>query len=281
MKVSTEVRDFNLEHIFECGQCFRWSREDDGSYTGIAHGKIVNMSLASNPEHGGEPFCGTLTIDNAGERDLQDIWRDYLDLDRDYGKIKRRLAKSDPLLARAVRCGGGIRILRQEPWETLISFIISANNNIPRIQKNIEALASGFGEKAGTYRGRTYYNLPSPQVLANLREEDLSSCKLGYRARYLIRTAAQVCEEGISRERLLSYCGVGQKVADCVSLFSMDGFECFPIDTWVRKVMHDLYGFDEADTKGIAKYAREHFGAYGGYAQQYLFYYIRNQRGDF
>ena len=279
--IINNVIDFELDHIFDCGQCFRWEKNPDGSYTGTAHGKIVTMNYDN------EKQC--LTIHNATEEDFHNIWRNYLDLDRNYSEIKSLLKQRDTVIAQAIDYGYGIRILNQEKWETLLSFIISQNNNIPRIKKNINSLAEVMGEYLGEYNGKEYYSLPSPEVLAAAEIEDLSSCKLGYRAKYLIETARKVRDEGIDSlealgsaeisadktlEALRQYCGVGPKVANCISLFSMGKIESFPIDTWVKKVMNQLYGIDEKNMKEMASFAAETFGEYGGIAQQYLFYYI-------
>lgn len=275
------IKDFDLDHIFDCGQCFRWEKNLDGSYTGIAYGKIAAMDYDRDRE--------TLKIYNSCEEDFNNIWKKYLDLDRDYSAIKTLLMEKDQVIKEAINYGQGIRILNQEKWETLLSFIISQNNNIPRIKKNINALAELMGEKAGEYKGKVYYNLPSPEVLADAEVEDLAPCRLGYRAKYLIETARQVKDEGIqSLERLGSpevsvaetleslrkYCGVGPKVANCISLFSMGKIQSFPIDTWVKKVMNQLYGIPENEMRKMAEFAEANFGEYGGIAQQYLFYYI-------
>jgi N-glycosylase/DNA lyase len=279
------VKDFHLDHIFDCGQCFRWERNPDGSYSGIAFGKMARMEY----DH---KNC-LLTIHGASEEDFQQIWRHYLDLDRDYGEIKKTLAGSDDVIAEAIEYGSGIRILNQEKWETLLSFIISQNNNIPRIKKCINSLAETLGSRAGEFEGREYYSLPSPEVLAEATLEDLAPCRLGYRAKYLIETAKQVCDEGIDGlerlgtdevtsketfEALKKYCGVGPKVANCIALFAMGKFDSFPIDVWVKKVMNQLYGIAENDMKAMAAFAEEKFGVYGGIAQQYLFYYITHNK---
>ena len=297
------VKDFNLDHIFDCGQCFRWSRQPDGSYTGIAMGKPVNVSLKEVPAGEGsgadvsaEPdACVSprldLVIDNCSADDFEKIWRSYLDLDRDYGAIKAALSESDEVMAKAISGGEGIRILRQELWETMVSFIISQNNNIPRIKGCIEKLARIFGEPAGEYGGVEYYNVPSPEVMAELTAEDLAPVRLGYRAPYLVETAKQVEAKGgmdvvaaelaatgtpeEACEYLRGFQGVGPKVASCIALFGLGRLEAFPIDVWVRRVMNRLYGIEEKDIKGMNAYAAEHFGANGGIAQQYLFYYIR------
>lgn len=269
----TGVRDFNLDHIFDCGQCFRWEKQEDASYTGIAMGKVVNMSFDS----------GTLTIRGAGEDDFQNIWKSYLDLERDYGEIKRQLAERDVTMKLAIASGEGIRILRQDLWETIVSFIISQNNNIPRIKGCIEKLAENFGEEvccsldcAGA-REKRWYSVPDVETLAALTVEELEPVRLGYRARYLIETARTVCEKGLptNLEELSELTGVGPKVANCINLFGLGDFSSFPIDVWVRRVMNRLYGIDEKDMKGMASFASKTFGELGGIAQQYLFYYIR------
>lgn len=277
------ITDFDTDHIFDCGQCFRWEKNDDGSYTGVAFGRVVKVSYDRNGE--------ILKMYGTSGDEFRDIWHRYFDLDRDYSVIKQRLAIGDEIMAKAISCGSGIRILNQEKWETLLSFIISQNNNIPRIKKCINSLAETMGTKAGEYEGRTYYSLPDPDVLAAAEPEDLAPCRLGYRAKYLVETARKVAADGpdsleaLAREdvtgpeavaALRQYCGVGPKVANCIALFSLGKFDSFPVDVWVRKVMHELYDIDEKDVRGMTAYASENFGEYGGIAQQYLFYYMRS-----
>ena len=219
--VLDEVKDFNLEHIFDCGQCFRWNAEDDGSYTGVAGGRAVNVALSGK----------SLVIDNATADDFEEFWRDYFDMDTDYGKIKDTLRAQDPVIGKAIDEGEGIRLLDQEIWETIISFIISANNNIPRIKGCIESLCENFGEKIGRYRGKTRYAFPTAQKLASLTTDDLVPCRLGYRAKYIINTAKMYTKlgdkyfeelkgEDVSYEdafkKISQLQGVGPKVANCI-----------------------------------------------------------------
>lgn len=275
------VKDFNTDHIFDCGQCFRWSRESDGSYTGITGGRIANIRYIDK----------SVIIDNAEDEDIE-FWKHYLDIDRDYAEIKKTLASKDEIIKEAVEYGQGIRILNQDRWETIISFIISQNNNIPRIKGCIENLSINFGEYAGSYRGREYYTIPAPNVLAALTPEDLSGVKLGYRAKYLVETAKKIVSDGgilflnnafdcnseakTIYEYLTGLCGVGPKVANCIMLFCMQQYSSFPIDVWVKRVMNRLYGFDETDVKGMKQFAVDKYSDLGGFAQQYLFYYIRS-----
>lgn len=279
--VLEKVKDFQLDHVFECGQCFRWNREDDGSYTGIAGGKVINLSKKGD----------NITIDNITTDEFMDFWREYFDFDTDYSEIKQTLIEKDPVMEKAIAAGEGIRILNQELWETVISFIISANNNIPRIKGSVEALCERFGEKICTYRGKDRYAFPAPEVLAKLTQDELVPCGVGYRAKYIIATAKDFVTNGTefyeslrdssvswdrAMEKISKLSGVGPKVANCILLFSLGKREAFPIDVWMKKVMSHLYGFDENDVKGMAEFAKETYGNDAGIAQQYLFYYMRN-----
>jgi len=280
MKIVREkITDLDLEHTFDCGQCFRWNREADGSYTGVAFGRVINIVLKEDK----------LTIDHTTDEEFDQIWIPYFDLTRDYGKIMGELAAADETMKEAIVYGRGLRILQQDKWETLISFIISQNNNILRIKKCIETLCENFGAYAGEYHGKKYYAMPSFDVLANLTLEDLASCKLGYRANYILETAKLVAADGgrtlestgaMTTEDALAYLlslsGVGPKVANCILLFSMGKDESFPIDVWIKRVMNRFYQIEEKDMKKMQDFAAETFGVYGGIAQQYLFYYIRS-----
>lgn len=304
-----DIRDFDPVHTFECGQCFRWEQQPDGSYTGTAMGRIVNIRYDKKSETQGstDSSCsGSLTITPCTEEEFNDIWRSYLDLDRDYSAIKATLSRDDDIMKRACEYGYGIRILKQDLWETIVSFIISQNNNIPRIKGCIERLCDNFGEPIpgapihtcsemapGTGTEASIHScsetapgtelkrsgIPEPEILAGLTVDDLAPVRLGYRAKYLIETAKTVCEEGLPKDfdDLSELCGVGPKVASCIALFGMQDYASFPIDVWVMKVMHDLYGLPEGSKKLMAEFAREKFGDLGGFAQQYLFYYMRDR----
>ena len=280
--VIENVRDFHPEHIFECGQCFRWNRQDDGSYTGTAMGRIVNIRLCPEGDEGEKACAGKVIIKNASPEDYEKIWRQYLDLDRDYGMIKQRLSAGDEVMENAVAAGRGIRILKQDLWETIVSFIISQNNNIPRIKGCIEKLSALAGERLEDYDRQAVYALPTVERLARLESDDRAPVRLGYRAPYLIKTARMVAEKGLPEnyEEVSALCGVGPKVANCITLFGLHDLSSFPIDVWVRRVMNEMYGFEEKDVRGMAAFAAERFGELGGIAQQYLFYYIRSKKGE-
>lgn len=272
------VRDFDPVHIFECGQCFRWYREPDGSYTGVVRGRAANVSYRQ----------GVLTLDNVTVEDFCRIWFDYFDLGRDYGEIKSAVA-IDPIMEKAVEFGSGIRLLRQEPWEALLSFIISANNRIPRIMSIISQLSRLFGEET-EYRGRKFYSFPDAKSLAGCSLEQIGECRAGYRCEYIRTTAAEVAKNGYDHERLskmqtgdarkelLRFKGVGNKVADCALLYGGIKYDVFPVDVWVKRVMEELYFRREAGFAEIQEFASVKFGHNAGFAQQYLFYYAREHK---
>lgn len=269
------ISDFDVTHTFDCGQCFRWEREEDGSYTGVAFGKVVNIASKDN----------RVVISNSCVEDVENIWIDYLDLKEDYGSVKSGFS-ADENLSKAMDFGFGIRILRQEMFECLISFIISTQNAIPRIKKIVSKLCEMYGTPI-EYRGKTYYAFPEPEQLADITEEDLAPLRAGYRAKYIVDCVNKVLtgqinlndvfnrETSSARKELLKISGVGPKVADCVMLFSMKKYDAFPIDVWVKRIMSTLYLDENATTNDIQAYAAEKFGKYAGVAQQYLFYYAR------
>lgn len=272
------VQDFDPVHIFECGQCFRWVRQPDNSFTGVVRGKVANISYQN----------GTLVIKNSSLKDFQDIWFEYLDLGRDYGKIKALLDK-DEHMKKAMEYGYGIRILKQDLWEVLISFIISANNRIPMIMKTVAAMSKLYGDEI-QYDGMAYYSFPGADKLFEAGIEELEACRGGFRCKYILNTARMVkngevrleelegMDTGKAREELMKFPGVGPKVADCVLLYSGTKQDVFPTDVWVKRVMEELYFKREASFKEIQDFASSYFGDLAGFAQQYLFYYARENR---
>ena len=226
-----------------------------------------------------------MVISNSCVEDVENIWIDYLDLKEDYGSVKSGFS-ADENLSKAMDFGFGIRIIRQEMFECLISFIISTQNAIPRIKKIVSKLCEMYGTPI-EYRGKTYYAFPEPEQLADITEEDLAPLRAGYRAKYIVDCVNKVLtgqinlndvfnrETSSARKELLKISGVGPKVADCVMLFSMKKYDAFPIDVWVKRIMSTLYLDENATTNDIQAYAAEKFGKYAGVAQQYLFYYAR------
>ena len=273
---------FNCTHIFECGQCFRWNKQEDGSYTGVVKNAVLNVKENSNSII----FTGVL------DDDLKIFCDDYFDLDTDYNKIKSTLSKIDEYLKTSINYGNGIRILKQDLWETLISFIISANNNIPRIKGIIERLSLNYGLPV-EFNGKIYYTFPTPESLGKATVQDLRNLGLGFRDKRVYDTTQMVLDKQVDleelknekdvnklREELEKFPGVGDKVADCIMLFSLQKLEVFPIDVWVRRVMNELYIKEEDETKvkkdQIQTLAHEKYDRLAGIAQQYLFYWKRD-----
>lgn len=274
---------FNLKHIFECGQCFRWNEEDDGSWIGVIKDAVIKVRIEDNKVI----FTGKVL----GNQDFKKIVYDYFDLNTNYTDYKNELSKIDEYLRESIKFGEGIRILKQDLWETIISFIISANNNIPRIKKIINAISSTYGKKI-VFEEKEYYLFPTPEELSKATVEDLRKLGLGFRDKRIYETTRLINENTISleeienfadtaraREELLKLDGVGPKVADCILLFSLKRLDVFPIDVWVRRVMNDLYIHNEDEEKVNKKelqcLAEEKFKGLSGIAQQYLFYWKR------
>lgn len=276
------IDSFELKDIFECGQCFRWNIEEDGSYTGVLGNNVLNVKKQND----------IVTFEGICEGDIKKIVEYYFDLNRDYKVIKEKLSKIDDNMKISIEYGKGIRILNQDLWETIISFIISANNNIPRIKGIIERLSKKYGKEI-EYSGKKYYTFPTAKQLENVSVEDFRSLGLGFRDIRLYETTKMILDKKVDldklrknsntnevREQLLTLSGVGPKVADCILLFSdLKRFEVFPIDVWVRRVMNDLYIKQEDENKvskkQIERLAEEKFGNLAGLAQQYLFYWRR------
>lgn len=276
------VKSFELRDIFECGQCFRWNKQEDGSYTGVFKNNVLNVKKNKDE----------IIFEGICENEIQQTVENYFDLNRNYEKIKEQLSKIDQNMKMSIEYGNGIRILNQDLWETIISFIISANNNIPRIKGIIERLSEKNGDEI-KYKGNKYYTFPTPEQLKNVTVEEYRKLGLGFRDIRLYETTKMILNKQVDienmknnpntievREELLKLSGVGPKVADCILLFSdLKRFEVFPIDVWVRRVMNDLYIKNEDETKvnkkQIEKIANEKFGDLAGLAQQYLFYWRR------
>ncbi len=273
---------FELKHIFDCGQCFRWNEEQNKSYTGVIKQGVLNVQKEDEKII----FKGMLN------GDIKDIVTNYFDLKTNYSEIKDALSKIDENVSLSVKYGDGIRILNQDLWETIISFIISANNNIPRIKGIIERLAERYGQEI-IWNGKKYYTFPTPEELKSVSTQDFRELGTGFRDVRLYETTQMVLEKRVdlkelynistleAREKLLLLSGVGPKVADCILLFSdLKRFDVFPIDVWVRRVMNELYIKNPDETKvnkkDIARIAKEKFGELEGLAQQYLFYWKRD-----
>ena len=272
--IVNDIKDFDLAQTMECGQCFHFVRLDEEEYELTAYGRYLHIKQEKN----------ILTFFDTTKKDFENIWRHYFDLDTDYGKIKRYITKRSPELKEIIKKNKGIRILNQEFFETLMSFIISQNNRIPRIK----ALVAAISEKWGRKLTDTMYAFPDASGLSKVCEDDFRELKTGFRAAYLCDAVKNVLSKDIDEhlltsadlknceEKLCAIKGIGPKVANCIMLFSLGKRKAFPIDVWMKRIMEELYfGGKEQSLNTIAALAADRFGEYGGYAQQYLFAYAR------
>ncbi len=277
-----KIETFQAQHIFECGQCFRWNQEKDGSYTGVFQNNVLNVKEEK----------GKIIFQGICQKDIQEVVTEYFDLNRNYEEIQKTLNQVDEPLKQSISYGKGIRLLNQDLWETIISFIISANNNIPRIKGIIERISKQYGNKI-EWKEKNYYTFPSIEQLSKASIKELRTLGLGFRDKYVYETTQTILKREVDLEKLhlekdtkkvqdtlLTLSGVGPKVADCIMLFStLKRLDVFPIDVWVRRVMNDLYIHnpqeEKVKKKEIEKLAKQKYGELAGIAQQYLFYWKR------
>lgn len=283
------VKNFNIKQILECGQCFRWQRVTDTDYIVVSNRRVIEI-IQEDDE---------VIIHNTNMNDFKNIWENYFDLNTEYGPLKEELSK-DELLKQAIEFGYGIRLLNQDPFEMVISFIISARNSIPSIMKTIKKISEKFGDKI-EYKGEIYYAFPTPEQLKNATLEDIQETGASFRSKYIIDTiyninmALEAKKSGNLTDELKRYdldyimslptdeChvalqafkGVGAKVADCIMLFSMGKKSAFPVDVWIKRAMIHFYVAPDVSLNNIRVFGREKFGELSGLAQQYLFYYAR------
>lgn len=293
------VKNFNIKQILECGQCFRWDKISDENYIVVAFVRVIEVAQ-NNDE---------VIIYNSNEDDFNNIWLNYFDLERNYDDIKDVLAK-DEILRKSVEFGYGIRILNQDPFEMLISFIISARNSIPSIKKTVKKICENWGERI-EYKGEEYYTFPSPKAIKNATLEEIQGTGASFRSKYIIDTIKKVNDAIEVKEDMLinpdkyterpeildfdleyikslndddchialqKFMGVGAKVADCIMLFSMAKHSSFPVDVWVKRAMIHFYVAPDVSLNKMRVFARDKFGALSGMAQQYLFYYARENK---
>lgn len=283
------VKNFNIKQILECGQCFRWQRVTDTDYIVVSNRRVIEI-IQEDDE---------VIIHNTNMNDFKNIWENYFDLNTEYGPLKEELSK-DELLKQAIEFGYGIRLLNQDPFEMVISFIISARNSIPSIMKTIKKISEKFGDKI-EYKGEIYYAFPTPEQLKNATLEDIQETGASFRSKYIIDTiyninmTLEAKKSGNLTDELKRYdldyimslptdeChvalqafkGVGAKVADCIMLFSMGKKSAFPVDVWIKRAMIHFYVAPDVSLNKIRVFGREKFGELSGLAQQYLFYYAR------
>ncbi len=265
--IITDLSSFDIRQILDCGQIFRYSKMGEGLYRVYSSDKTCMVEQTSEK--------AVITTDDI------EYFYNFFDLDRDYGKIKASLADK-PFMKEAIEYGRGIRILNQDKWEMLISFIISANNHIPRIKGIIDRLCKSLGKDMGEYRA-----FPTAQKMAEQDENFYAAIGAGYRAKYLAETSKAVAQgfdldeianlDGMSaNKRLCTLMGIGPKVADCILLFAYHRQDVFPVDTWIKKVYKDIVGDGENNNLAIRKKLIATYGEYSGYAQQYLFFNKRD-----
>ncbi len=262
--VRRRINNFNLRQIADSGQCFRMVMLDDAHARLVAFGRALDIT-----DNVDGPFDFSCT-----EEEYESVWSDYFDLDEDYAGFISSIDPEDGFLTRAAEHGSGIRILRQEPFETLISFIISQRKNIPAIQSSVEKLCRTCGEKIGD----EIYAFPKPSDIAMLSSAELEGCSLGYRAPYVREAARRVSSGEISLEalmdlsddklfdELMSFYGVGRKIANCVMLFAYHRIGAFPVDVWIQRIEDEYYG---------GRFPVEKYQGFAGVMQQYMFFYGR------
>lgn len=253
---------FDLKNTFECGQCFRWDEDPDGSYHGVVRGRELVISRRGE----------NIVLHGCTEDEYKNLWEEYFDLNTVYDDIRSEIVELCPQLQCAVDSIDGIRILSQEPWEALCSFIISQNNNIPRIKGIVSRLCEGFGERCGES-----FSFPGAEKIASLSVDDLAPLRSGFRAKYILDAARKVAEGSVDLEKmrtapieqcrseLMTIKGVGAKVAECTLLYGLHRLEAFPIDVWMKKALSGTFN-------GLSV---EALGRYAGVAQQYIFHYTR------
>lgn len=276
----TDLEEFDPRDIFTCGQAFRWYEEEDGSFSFVTHGIVANAKKVGDE----------IILKGVDEKSFEEIFYDYFDLSRNYKEVMEELSK-DEVMKRATEYGKGIRILNQDRFETIISFIISANNQIPRIQKAIEKISEMYGDYLGEDEKRKYYSFPSPDQLALAKPEDLREfARVGFRDKRIVEASKLIASGQVdinkiqdmdledARKELQILPGVGPKVADCILLFAFDRKESFPVDVWIKRVMEELYLKEVTPKSKIAMRGREVFGKNAGFANQYLFYYGRENK---
>ena len=267
-----EIRDdLDLRRIAESGQCFRWAERENGTWRVPHRDRCLYISRSGD---------GRFTVDCSPE-EWDTLWRTYFDLDTDYRSIRSRVSRDrDPFLWEAAQAEQGIRILWQDPWEALVSFILSQNRNIPAIRRSVELLCLAAGRKRTDRRGETFYTFPEPEAILALSDPALAACRLGYRAKY-VRAAAESAREGAldlealaaaapeeAMTTLTGLYGVGIKVASCAALFGLHHLDAFPVDVWMRRVQEAEY------PEG---YPKETYSPYNGVYQQYMFAYYRKR----
>ncbi len=272
----------NLDSTFNCGQCFRWRKLSHNKYIGIVSGGVSVVEKIDENK---------ISIkDSSDVRDIS-FWKNYFSYEIDLVNLENTFSKIDNHIKKAVEYSSGLRILRQDPFETILSFIISSNNNIKRITSIIHRISKKYGEFIINYEGVDCYSFPSVDSLVCVGVEELRDIGLGYRDKYIFDACSKIStgevnidlyniDTKFAVEELTKINGIGLKVASCILLFAYSRYDCFPIDTWIKKVLDVLYSEELSKYNSVEEFFSEYFGDYPGIAQQYLFHYMRSTYRD-
>lgn len=271
-----QTKCFNLKYTLECGQCFRWEKVNENEYVGVIKDRVVRLRQVED----------ILYVWSSKKENLEEVIKEYLDLDKDYEKLEETISKIDKNIQCALEYSSGIHILNQNPFETIISYIISANNNIKRISKSVKDISKMYGKKV-EFECNTYYLFPTLDEIKNITIDDLLKAGTGFRARYILKDieyfvnnlgyieSLNNMDTLTARKSLMSLMGVGPKVADCILLFAYKRSEVFPVDVWIKRIMEKLYFNRNVNVKEITEFASDKFGGYSGIIQQHLFQNVR------
>ena len=274
IKIKIE-KPFKLEDTITCGQIFRFFKMEDGSFDIILKDRVINVYEKNN----------YLYVSSNNEDDLKSVVMNYFDLDNDYSKINEYLLKQDKKLDDAINFSKGLMMIKQDPFETIMEYIISANNSVPSIASALNNIALKYGKKV-MFNDKEYYLFPQYKALKDVKESDLRECKVGFRDKYLKAMIDKLNNNELDLDsfynmdtkealnKLMENIGIGPKVASCILLFAYQKYDVFPVDTWVKKVMKKEYNIE--GEKNIRAFASITYGKYSGIAIQYLFNYGRN-----
>ncbi|HCC08330.1 MAG TPA: 8-oxoguanine DNA glycosylase [Clostridiales bacterium] len=278
--IITNLTHFDIDETLDSGQCFRYEQIGESEYIVVAYRRILRIKQENE----------TLTLYNTTLEEYEKIWHKYFSFDEDYENIKNILSGKDEIIREAINYAPGVRILKQDLWEMIITFILSANNNIKRIKQGVLQISEKYGEFIAEVNGVKYYSFPTSELLSKATVLELHELKIGFRDKYIVDACSKVASSEVdfenlanmstdeAKKELLKIKGIGNKVADCILLFGLHRYEVFPTDTWIKKVMISLYIKKDVKIEEITKYALEHFGENSSYAQQYLFHYARKNK---
>lgn len=277
MIVIKNIKNFDLDSTVTCGQIFRFEKESDNSYTIVLKDRIINVKYENN----------NLYVDSNKYDNLENVVTKYFDLERDYSKINEIIEKKDLEIKKIVEYCNGLKMINSYPFETIVSYIISANNSVPSIRKSVDMISKRYGKKV-EFRDREYYLFPTAEELKNVRIEDYRTCSVGFRDKYIENIVRVINNDSnyldnfykldslSSFDILLKEKGIGPKVASCILLFAYQKFNVFPVDTWVKKIMKEKYKIE--GEKNIREKTKELYGEYSAIAIQYMFHYSRNKK---